>query len=462
MLILFPDDHHVKAADNVRYQQASIAPSEGLLTPEFPWEGHRVNLYGSVLKTASGYEMFYQCHYAQRIGYAVSDDGFHWTRPLLNRTNLNAPAQAILQGNDQIGPIPGSDVGDDADETLPLTNLVAGFHMPSVIYEPDQEPPYKMFAFGEGGYHVLQSPTGQRFNEYPGNPVIPQLLYQNTHTNKVWVSDVAPCFKDRSGYTAMVKTYHIDDEHRTLRCVGKATSKDFEHWSETRTLWIPGEAEHAIARARGFSWADFYGLCPFAWGNGYLGLLWLFEIDRELPHGTNKGKMEVFLAYSADGKQWRRLSDQPLIPWDLNFGADGGMVTTASAPVFEDDEIRLYYSDSNFEHGVGEKDLPMRMEAPTWKIRCARVPRERLVGATAEQGSLRLAGVRIQARRIRLNVACLGGRLNLDYRVDGQSLATQSVADVDESDLWLETPVGGDVELLISLENATLYALEVI
>lgn len=459
MLVLFPDDRRV-AATNISYRQAEIAPSLGLLKPEFHWEGHRTNLYGSVFKSANGYEMYYQCHFAERIGYAVSDDGFNWTRPLLNRTDLSAPAHAMVQGNDRIGVIPGPAVGEDDDESLELTNLVAGYHMPSVIYEPETDAPYKMFVFGEEGYRVLYSKSGKRFVEYPDNPAISTMLYKNSYTNKIWASDVAPCFRDRSGYTAMVKTYVIDEENRTLRCVGRSNSDDFRGWSEVKTVWVPGPDEHAIAQSRGFSWADFYGLCPFAYGDGYLGLLWLFEIDRELPHGTNKGKMEVFLAYSPDGEQWRRLSDTPLIPWDLNFGADGGMVTTASAPVFEENEIRIYYSDSNFEHGVGEQDLPMHLDAPTWEIRCAQVPKERLVGAYSSQGELCLQPMDFAGRQLRLNLDCRQGTVRLDFEVEGGSVASQMVEREDDMDCWLTPAFQGEAALRVTLENATLYALE--
>lgn len=448
MQILFPDDHQVLSTRGITYQQAAIGPSEGLMTPHYPWEGHRTNLYGSVVKSERGYEMFYQCHFAVRIGYAVSPDGFHWERPLINPTDLSASADRIVQSGDSMG------------DGLQMTNLVAGYHMPSLLHEPDSDAPYKLFVFGEEGYRVLHSRSGTRFEEYPGNPVIPEMKYINEHTRKWWVSDVAPCFRDRAGYTAMVKTYEIDDQHRTLRCVGRSTSDNFRDWSEVETVWVPGEAEHAIARARGLEWADFYGLCPFPYGNGYLGLLWLFEIERELPQGTNKGKIEVFLAYSPDGICWRRLSDQALIPWDLNFGDEGGMVTTASAPVFEDDEIRIYYSDSNFEHGAGEKDLPLTREAPTWKIRCASIPRERLVGAYADEGEIRLQRMNFDGQRLRLNLDCRDGQVALDYHVGGEWVATQTIDPVDALDHFIQPAVSGDAELVIRLTRATLYALE--
>ncbi|ARU55350.1 hypothetical protein OLMES_1268 [Oleiphilus messinensis] len=400
--------------------------------------------------------MFYQCGDAVKVGYARSDDGLNWERPLFNATDFSAHVHEIIQGNDTVCVDTPPEVGEG--ETL--TNLVAGFHMPSVMYDPDSPLPYKMFAFGEGGYHSLASERGQRFRATGENPVIPMLAFKNEFTGKTWVSDVAPCYKDRHGYTAMIKTYEVDVEERTRRCVGRAVSEDLNSWSEVETVWIPGPAEDEIARARGFSWADFYGLCPFPYGEGYLGMLWLFEIDREFKSGTNLGKMEVFLAYSPDGKQWRRLSDEPFIPWDLNFGEQGGMVTTASTPIFEDNEIKLYYSDSNYVHGCYEEDYTGSVVDPAWVTRCARIPKERLVGATSTSGRLVLKPSAAPEGRLRLNIDSRGGVAEISISEAGDSVASFRVENQDESDLWLTVPFGEVLELSITLKNATLYALE--
>ncbi len=201
----------------------------------------------------------------------------------------------------------------------------------------------------------------------------------------------------------MTKTYIVDEHQRTRRCIGKSVSDDFKLWSEPETLWTPGEGEDRITLARGFQWADFYGLCPFPHGDGYLGYLWLFEIEKELPNGTNQGKIEVFLAASEEGRLCRRLSAQAFIPWDLNFGDHGGMVTTSGSPIIEDDEIKIYYSDSNYQHGAYEKDFTQKLEDPSWVIRCARLPKEHLVGAYSAQGRIELELVSLQGKALRLN-----------------------------------------------------------
>jgi hypothetical protein len=458
LIILFPDEHQVVSATNIRYRQATIAPGDPVLIPEHSWERPRTNLYGSVFKSANGYEMYYQCGNALRIGYAVSTDGITWMKPMINVADFSAGAHQVVLANDEIDPSSPPELG----KGHVLTNLAAGYHMPSIIHEPDSDAPYKLFAFGEEGYRILHSHNGKQFVEYADNPVIELLTYLNPHTGKTWCSDVAPCFKDRSGYTAMVKTYIIDDEQRTRRCIGRSTSMDFRHWSEVQTIWTPGASEDAIAQARGFQWADFYGLCPFPYGSGYLAFLWLFEIARELPKGTNQGKKEVFLAYSPDGLAWQRIEDTPFIPWGLNFGEEGGMVTTPGAPIFEDNEIKVYYSDSNYEHGLFEKDFTIKYAAPTWVVRCARLPKERLVGAWSPAGSLTLAPLNFDGSRLRLNLDCLQGEVRCDYLVSGEIVATELIIHREGTDIWLDPPLRGNAQLSITLNNATLYAIELV
>jgi hypothetical protein len=107
----------------------------------------------------------------------------------------------------------------------------------------------------------------------------------------------------------------------------------------------------------GANWADFYGRCGFNYGDGYLGMLWLFLIDHEIERGTHEGQIEVSLASSPDGKTWERFPDNPLIPLSTS-GWDTGMITTANLPVFDKDKILLYYGGSNMSHGAGEPGNP--------------------------------------------------------------------------------------------------------
>jgi hypothetical protein len=461
MLILFPDERWCESLENVEYVQAVIEPSEPILRHDQKYEGHRVNLYGSVLKTDRGYEMYYQCGPAIYVGYAHSDDGVSWEKPMINPADFSKGLHQIVQANSDM---PADSVTEPGEGDV-MTNLVTGAHMPSMIYEPGSDRPYKMFAFGQGGYRALDSKDGRHDFSYVERPVIPLMAYRNWHTGKTWYSDVAPCFKDGNAYVAMTKTYVIDSEQRTRRCVGLSRSDDFNHWRSAETVWVPGETEDTIARKRGFEWADFYGLCPFRYGNGYLGFVWLFEIESELPSGTNIGKMEVFLAYSPDLENWSYVSEEPFIPWDLNFGESGALVTTASQPLFDGDEIKVYYSDNNYPHGHAEKDytkFKKREKNPTFVIRMHSLKKERLVGVRSELGKIVLRPVSMYGKKLRLNADALKGSITINYRHAGKLLRSETVKGIDATDIIIDPQLAYDISLELVLNDATIYAVETV
>ncbi len=320
-----------------------------IITPEYPWEGLSTYLYGSVVELEHKLRMYYQS-YVDGIGYFVclaeSEDGINWEKPLIKPLNETVPKlYPTVEINNKI-----KDFYHKTENLNLMSNVVMDYHIPSVIYNPKEEYPYKMFGYTSKGYCVAFSKDGINFEEYEGNPVIPLMKFPNKKTGKVWYSDVAPVFFDKRKkiYRAMVKTYKIDQEGRTRRCIGMSTSKDFITWTRPRTIWIPSEKEDNLAREKGFKWADFYGLCPFNYKDYYLGFLWLFFIDHEIPEGTHWGKIEVYLAYSKDCIHWERVSDEPLIS---SYGWKSGMVFTSNTPLDTGDKIKIYFSGTNFLHG---------------------------------------------------------------------------------------------------------------
>jgi hypothetical protein len=341
MKIVFPYSNYLALLGEIEFKQGEARKHGGpVIAPEYPWEGVLTYLYGSVVKTTT-YRMWYQAG-GIYVAYAHSRDGINWEKPRLNVFAIEQP---------RIGPTVDSMEGSGqlcASKAPPLrvkTNVVLDLHMPSVIYDrEDSGRPYKLFGYSDSGYCAAFSKDGVRFRPAEENPVIPLLKFPAKNNRKTWFSDVAPVFEDsRTGkFVSHVKTYESDEKGNIRRCVGYSESDDFIHWSAPETIWAPGAPEDRLARKRGFQWADFYGLCGFNYGDGYLGLLWLFFIDYELERGTHEGKIEVFLAGSPDGKNWRRLSDEALIPLSPN-GWDSGMITTAGQPIFLRNSIRLYY-----------------------------------------------------------------------------------------------------------------------
>ncbi|EDP74919.1 hypothetical protein [Hydrogenivirga sp. 128-5-R1-1] len=325
-----------------------------ILVPEYPWEGKSVYLYGSVINLGDKLRMYYQS-YVDGIGFFVclaeSEDGINWEKPLFRSLKESIPKlYPTVEVNGKV-----QDFYRKTKNLECMSNAVSDYHIPSVLYSSKDEYPYKLFGYSSKGYCVAFSKDGLHFEEYRGNPVISIKKYPNRKTKKVWFSDVAPVFYDtkKKIYRAMVKTYKIDSEGRTRRCVGMSTSRDFVNWTRPKTIWVPSKAEDKLAQQKGFKWADFYSLCPFNWKEYYLGFLRVFFIEREIPNGTHYGKIEVYLAYSKDCIHWERISDKPLISVE---GWKSGTTSTANQPVRVNGRLALYFSGANFPHGFDEEN----------------------------------------------------------------------------------------------------------
>lgn len=458
MKIFFPFSNQIAKVERIEFKQgAAVKHGAPVLLPDRPWENVLAYLYGSVIKTTI-YRLWYQAG-GVYVAYARSRDGVSWEKPELNVFS----AAELRAGPTVDGPEGGEACASGARPVSLQSNVVLDLHMPSLVYEPcDRRRPFKLFGFTDRGYCAAFSTDGIRFEPAAENPVLPLLKFPAKNNRKTWYSDVAPVFKDTriNKYVGHVKTYESDAEERIRRCVGYSESEDFVHWTEPMTIWVPGADEDRLAQKRGFQWADFYGLCGFNYGDGNLGLLWLFYIDHELERGTHRGKIEVFLVASDDGKSWRRFSDAPLIPLDDGFW-DSGMITTATQPLFLDDEIRVYYGGANFDHAAGEKDNPYDDKNHRFSIGFTRLRKDGFVCATSSDGTLATTALDFHAGRIKVNADCRGGRIAIDVLQSGRAAETFILADVDAVERLLRTSVRGKAVLQINIQNAKLYSIEI-
>jgi len=459
MKIVFPHSHLITSARDVEFRQGDTKHPEPVLVPEYPWEGVLTYLYGSVVKTAI-YRMWYQAN-GIYVGYARSRDGIHWHKPLISRSKsgqTNTGATVTLAHGD------GALCADAKPTERSKSNVVFDLHMPSMIHDPDdRERPYKLFGYSDTGYCAAFSSDGIHFTPAAGNPVIPLIKFPAPSGGKTWFSDVAPVFHDkRAGkYVSHVKTYQAGRDGRVRRCVGYAESADFSQWSAAETVWAPGDDEDRLAQIRGFNWADFYGLCGFNYGDGYLGMLWLFFIDHEIERGTHEGKIEVYLASSPDGRKWKRFSDTPLIPLNPS-GWDSGMITTANLPVFDREKILLYYGGANMSHGVGEPGNPYDESIHRFKVGLTTLRRDGFVYAWSRSGCLQTKALQCRSGLIRINADCTKGRILVAVMREGRRIKTFELAGVNVLGRRFYTGTTGEIVLNVTIENARLCSLEII
>ncbi len=466
MKIQFPDTTSFSSMEGVEFKQGKVTKKERpVLSPQYPWEGIHTYLYGSVLERNGQFRMWYQSYIDGDdffVNYARSRDGRIWEKPLLNKWRIDEKRLYPTIASEAERQAKAIEFRNGSPGHW-KTNIVSTYHIPSVLYDSDDPKyPYKLFGFTNEGYRVAFSKDGIRFKEYKGNPVLPLMRFPNPQTKKTWVSDVSPVFKDaaKGKFVAFVKTYIIDDEGRTRRSVGYSESDDFIRWSQPETIWTPSESDDRLAVARGFKWADFYGLCGFNYGGLYLGFLWLFYMDYEFEKGTHEGKMEVFLAASPDGKQWKRFSDEPLIPLSES-GWDSGMITTANVPLFRKEGIDLFYGGSNFSHGVGNAQIVFDEESHRFSVVLATLRKDGFVYAAGSKGSMVTKPLTCHSGTVRMNADTTGGRVVIDLIKGGQPVGSYRMEGIDSSDHLIRTGVKGEVMLKISIDGAKLYSLEV-
>ncbi len=121
---------------------------------------------------------------------------------------------------------------------------------------------------------------------------------------------------------------------------------DFERWSGPELLFEPDALDASLTQ--------HYGMPVFPYGNGYVGLLWVFHgADSGPVRGFNQfvGPLDVQLAYGFDGNRFFRGLREPFIPVNRP-GEHGCGGIQASSLVETDDEIRIYSGSGKIQHGT--------------------------------------------------------------------------------------------------------------
>jgi hypothetical protein len=324
---LFVDDYLIDASYNLRpvLQQVRKYPGNPILRAKTPAEGGAINLYGTVLRSPDDglLMMWYQGygHQAYHALYATSRDGIFWDRP-----NLGLIEYAGSRANNLLS-----------------TNLA----LVNVIDEPaatDPQRRYKSLYYARLGQRhaanvcVAFSPDGVRWTPYADNPVLTGT--SDTHTLLGW--------DERCGrYVAYVRP-GIRQSASQVRVIGRSESEDFVHWTTPVPVLQPDDQDPPGL--------EFYGMSVFKQAGIYFGLLWAYHSYTEEPFVRMGAEVDVQLAVSRDGVQWRRIGDRrPFIPLGRPGSFDAKMIYTANAPLTMGDELWFYYGGWDADHGEAER-----------------------------------------------------------------------------------------------------------
>ncbi|MDE0300761.1 MAG: hypothetical protein OXN17_19150 [Candidatus Poribacteria bacterium] len=311
--------------------EVSKHPGNPLFAEDKPWEPRYDNVYANVIYDED--DEIYKCwynpfivdervtgtpsekrnpdsldysdikpdHREMGLCYAVSTDGIRWDKPDLGLVEFDGNKRNNLL----VREIHGAGVFKDYRETDPAKR-------------------YKMFHCGSPQMEVLFSADGLRWCE----PIpIPEIEAHGTHAIACW----APSLGKYVGFTRQ----HANG----TRLVTRGESTDFVNWTKDNTVLVGPNAR-----------LQAHDMIVFPTHGIYIGLLGMMTYPEDPKDSAAGVKQHVELAWSPDTEAWYRIQEGTPLIGNTPGGAarygempyDWGTVF-ASAPIFNDDEIRIYY-----------------------------------------------------------------------------------------------------------------------
>jgi hypothetical protein len=376
-------------------------PANPILKADRPWEGWRLEIYGSVLydEDEKLFKMWYLCEPGPKnvyfdhdnvTCYATSKDGVRWDKPL---------------------------VGTLKAKNGKPHNAVAAVELAGVIKDQRDHDParrYKMIAFQVKpyGYCTLVSPDGLNWKPESKTPIAPE-------------GDVITGYWDegRGLYVAFPKLGHTV-AGLTRRCFWTITSRDFKTWTRPRLAFAPDARDDAGSLRRveavrplldvpdnlKLMRTEFYGIGAYPAESCTVAFPWMLTINNNARFGNHEGPGELQLAASRDLVTWERPFRTPCVPRGKSGEWDCGFFTTASRAVRVGDEIRLYYGGSNYTHGTPclyRAERTGRLTKFTGSLGLATWKLDRFVSVDgpAAGGTLTTVPLRFKGQRLEINAA---------------------------------------------------------
>jgi len=306
-LHLFLDDDEILARERLyRMTQTLRKEAEApVLAADGGEEGTAIG-YATALydKETGKLKLWYMTHQDYRVRLAVSDDGLTWTR---QGFAIADPAYRI----DNLGV---------AEARRGLDSWFDGARLVGYCYA--------------GGLHAMKSIDGEHFEvKTPG--IIPvsgdrsSLLYDDI-LDEYWLVSR----RGRLGLPGLKW-----DVFTRPRIANLWKSKNFLDWEDRGVILRYDDDDDPDV--------EIYGIQPFRWGRGFLAFVEIYHRHIE--------RLDTQLAYSADGRCWRRIaSRQPVLPlggegaWDSHWTAP-----TINPPITWGDRVLVPYTGAGTKHGSG-------------------------------------------------------------------------------------------------------------
>lgn len=328
----------IEEAENIRLTvNRPVKTGERCIVAEYPWEGHRVGAYNTVLEDDGRFRMWYDTiasDGSRWLAYAESEDGIRWVKPMLGLVPFGGMKETNILFPPQKAPFePGCVFIDDNPDCPPEERykLVCSYRPPD----------------GENGTWVFASPDGLRWH-----PISDKPSFRPSDTNNICF------FDDRIGrYVAYVRIWD------PWRKVGRCEFDDLRDWGKEQVVFSYDEEDQRGLDQDLFTGMDFYNSAAIKYPgtqNVYLmfpTIYYHYRKEVALTLGApergagNDGPMEIHFAASSDGIRWTRFDRKPFIPVGKTGDWDGGITFSSPCLIVRDDEIWIYYTAYDFTHG---------------------------------------------------------------------------------------------------------------
>ena len=257
--------------------------------------------------------------------YATSKDGIKWDKPDLGLVEFNGSKQnnLVSRGGAIFRDVRESDPAKRYKGVAKTGSEARGNQRMAVVFSPDglhwSDPVHCSGIDAEGDRGINNALWVPELGEYVGLTRHWRLLAPE-EAEVLW-------FPGRS-------SSGLINSGDGIRQVGWTSSKDFLTWTKPKVI-LEGLEDHL----------QIYSMPVFRYGGVYIGLPAIFN--------TKTDRVHTELTWSPDTIKWHRINPgTPFIPNSKNRGDyDWGCVYAGrSAPVIEEEEIRLYYGGSNGLH----------------------------------------------------------------------------------------------------------------
>ena len=405
-LHLFVDDVEVQDHPGFvrKVQQPARVQAEPVLCPDRPWEGHAVQMWGSVLYDAEEtlFKMWYFTHGPAGSGnagrkfmcYATSEDGVKWHKPELGVYSWQGSSANNIEYPTPETPLDAGSVHawgivKDLNEQDPSRRYKMGFYQErpgrvaraDITKTPAERKVYFQSILDRHGMYAAHSPDGVHWT------LDEELCIPRAGDGGAVVYDPG-----HRRFVAVSRRHNTIADHFVLRwkqyrkVVALSTSADFLHWTPLQTALKPDDFDDGRDQ--------FESMTPFAYGNQYLGFLAVFL--------TSTGQGATELATARDILHWQRVARHEEF---LSIGSpgawDNGWVSSSlNPPVLKDSRLHIWYSGMR-RHGSDHK-----FEAA---IGLATLRKDGFVAlCTGGPAELMTEPVRVEAPRLYVNASVFG------------------------------------------------------